>query len=80
MTPTTVELSLGVRAATIGLGLLAIALGIAFKEQNVTSTFPVLVLAIYRNRLIAMGASGERHSLPHCGKTQLEANQAGHRA
>jgi len=57
-----------VRVATIGLGLFAIALGIAFKGQNVaymislafsiacSSTFPVLVLAIYWKRLTATGA------------------------
>jgi cation/acetate symporter len=57
-----------VRVATIGLGLFAIALGIAFKGQNVaymiglafsiacSSTFPVLVLAIYWNRLTPTGA------------------------
>jgi cation/acetate symporter len=57
-----------IRIATVALGLLAVALGIAFKGQNVaymislafsiacSSTFPVLLLAIYWQKLTAFGA------------------------
>jgi cation/acetate symporter len=57
-----------VRIATVVLGMFAVALGIAFKGQNVaymislafsiacSSTFPVLLLAIYWKKLTAFGA------------------------
>lgn len=57
-----------VRIATVALGLLAVALGMVFKTQNVaymislafsiacSSTFPVLLLAIYWRGLTAFGA------------------------
>lgn len=57
-----------VRIATVVLGALAVVLGIAFKGQNVaymislafsiacSSTFPVLLLAIYWKKLSAFGA------------------------
>ncbi|WP_354677342.1 sodium:solute symporter family transporter [Cupriavidus plantarum] len=57
-----------VRIATVILGAFAVALGIAFKGQNVaymislafsiacSSTFPVLLLAIYWRKLTAFGA------------------------
>ena len=56
------------RAATIGLGVLAISLGIAFRTQNVaymislafaiaaSSTFPVLLLSLYWRGLTTLGA------------------------
>lgn len=57
-----------VRIATVFLGALAVVLGIIFKEQNVaymialafaiacSSTFPVLILAIYWKKLTSFGA------------------------
>ena len=57
-----------VRTATVVLGVFAVVLGIAFKGQNVaymislafsiacSSTFPVLLLAIYWKKLTAFGA------------------------
>lgn len=57
-----------IRIATVVLGMLAVALGIAFRGQNVaymislafsiacSSTFPVLLLAIYWKKLTAFGA------------------------
>lgn len=56
------------RISTFALGVLAVALGIAFQTQNVaymisltfsvacSSTFPVLLLALYWGRLTTMGA------------------------
>lgn len=56
------------RMSVVGLGLIAILLGLAFKNQNVaymislafsiscSSTFPVLILAIYWSRLTTAGA------------------------
>lgn len=56
------------RIATLVLGVIAVALGIAFKTQNVaymigltfsvacSSTFPVLLLALYWKRLTTLGA------------------------
>ncbi len=57
-----------VRIATISLGALAVILGIAFRTQNVaymislafsiacSSTFPVLILAIYWKKMTSFGA------------------------
>lgn len=57
-----------VRIATVSLGTLAVVLGIAFRTQNVaymislafsiacSSTFPVLILAIYWKKMTSFGA------------------------